>query len=286
MATLPNLTALAGTAMNTAADQVLLNDDSANTDKRATIDELLVGMGLGAKAPTAIGALELDVLRSVNTKSVSGDSTFTFGATPPDGSRFSMLLTEGGGANRVITIPSSHSIARGAAITSSTVQLDWYYRSSNTTYYLWGDPVTIGHLSADTTPAPTDLMEVYDAATNIHSKSTLAQVTGTAVKVTAASYTAGTTDPKELYGGVIYVTGAATITLPAVAVGASVTVITIGAVAVSVDPNAADLIYLDGTALSDGDKITNTSTAGDMAVLTYYDGTGWYAATDGWTDGN
>lgn len=106
------------------------------------------------------------------------------------------------------------------------------------------------------------------------------------VKVTAGSYTVGTTDPRELYGGVIYVTSTGTITVPAVASGASFTVITIGAIAVHVDPNAADLIYLDGTALSDGDKITNTSTAGDIAVLTYFDGTGWYASTNGWTDGN
>lgn len=104
-------------------------------------------------------------------------------------------------------------------------------------------------------------------------------------KQTATSYTSGTTNALENYGGVIYVTGAATITLPAVADGMSVTIITIGAVAVSVDPNAADLIYLDGTALDDGDKITNLSTAGDIAVLTYYDATGWHAVTNGWTDG-
>lgn len=121
---------------------------------------------------------------------------------------------------------------------------------------------------------------------------TLPDATGTVAlaqivtKTTASSYTIGTTDARELYGGVIYVTGAATITIPAVAAGASFTVITIGAVAVSVDPNASDLIYLDGTALADGDKVTNASTAGDIAVFTYYDGTGWYASTNSWTDGN
>jgi hypothetical protein len=89
----------------------------------------------------------------------------------------------------------------------------------------------------------------------------------------------------ECGGYVIYVTGAATITLPAIASGMSVTIITIGAVAVSVDPNASDKIVLDGTALDDGDKITNTSTAGDIAILTYYSADGWYAATNSWTDG-
>lgn len=89
----------------------------------------------------------------------------------------------------------------------------------------------------------------------------------------------------QMIGTVVYVTGAATITLPAVASGMSVTIITIGAVAVSIDPQADDLIYLDGTALDDGDKITNLSTTGDTAVITYYDGTGWYATTNAWTDG-
>lgn len=101
----------------------------------------------------------------------------------------------------------------------------------------------------------------------------------------ASSYTVGTGSASEAYGAIIYVTAAATITLPAVASGMSVTVITVGAVAVSVDANAADKIYLDGTALDDGDKITNTSTSGDIAVLTYYSADGWYATTNGWTDG-
>jgi hypothetical protein len=92
-------------------------------------------------------------------------------------------------------------------------------------------------------------------------------------------------DTGEGYGSVHYVTSTGTITLPAVVDGTSFTIITVGAIAVSVDVNASDLIMLDGTALDDGDKITNTSTSGDIAVLTYYDATGWYAATNGWTDG-
>jgi len=104
--------------------------------------------------------------------------------------------------------------------------------------------------------------------------------------VYTASYSSNQTlTAAQCYGGVIYVTGAATITLPAVADGASVTVITIGAVAVSVDPNASDKLWLDGTALDDGDKATNTSTTGDIIVLTYYSADGWYATSNSWTDG-
>jgi hypothetical protein len=106
----------------------------------------------------------------------------------------------------------------------------------------------------------------------------------------AANYTVGTDDAKESYGGVIYVTSAATITLPAVSTRMAVTVVTIGAIAVSVDTNASDRMYLDGTALDDGDKATNTSTTGDMIVCTYESANGWYCASgspdgDHWTDG-
>lgn len=105
------------------------------------------------------------------------------------------------------------------------------------------------------------------------------------VKTAGTNYTAGTDNALEMYGGVIYATAAVTITLPAVASGMNVTVIATTAAAVSVDPNGSDLIKLEGLSLDDGDKITSGATAGEIAVITYYDGTGWYAATDGWSDG-
>jgi len=90
----------------------------------------------------------------------------------------------------------------------------------------------------------------------------------------------------ECFGYIIYITGAAVLTLPKIADGMSVTIITIGAVGVSIDPDATDKIWLDGTILDNGDKITNLTTSGDKAVLTYYSQDGWYASTNGWTDGS
>lgn len=121
---------------------------------------------------------------------------------------------------------------------------------------------------------------LFDGVSNYAFDGVVESKVGTATYATSQTLTA-----VECTGYVIYVTGAATITLPAVADGMSVTVITIGAVAVSVDPNASDKIWLDGTALDDGDKITNASTAGDVATLTYYSADGWYASTNGWSDG-
>jgi hypothetical protein len=124
-----------------------------------------------------------------------------------------------------------------------------------------------------------------NSATVTLTNKTIAAELNTAEIYTEVLTTTDTLAANECYGAVYYVTGAATITLPAVQNGMSLTIVTIGAVAVSVDPNASDLIYLDGTALDDGDKITNLSTAGDIVVLTYYNTTGWNASSNGWTDG-
>lgn len=122
---------------------------------------------------------------------------------------------------------------------------------------------------------------------------TLPDASGTAATVGiyteahAASHTlsvdAGT---KEGYGSVHYVTAASvTLTLPAVATGASYTIICNTANTVIVDANGADLIILDGTSLDDGDSIDSPGAAGDLVTLTYYDGTGWFAVSNSWTDG-
>lgn len=152
----------------------------------AASDTLGVGninlAGVNITAPNAIAALSIDVTKSVNTKSIAADSTFTFSATPASGTWFSLLLTEIGAAARTVTIPSSYSIARGASITSftlaasSVVKLDWYYDGS--VYRLFGDPTNIGQLTQDTTPASTDLMESWDGTE--HRYSTVAQLVAAA----------------------------------------------------------------------------------------------------------
>lgn len=102
----------------------------------------------------------------------------------------------------------------------------------------------------------------------------------------AAAYTVGTDSAGECYGGTVYVTSAAVITAcDGLVDGMKFTVITIGAIAVSVDVQSDDRMYLDGTALDDGDKATNTSTTGDMITCAYESAAGWYCASNTWTDG-
>jgi hypothetical protein len=107
------------------------------------------------------------------------------------------------------------------------------------------------------------------------------------VNTKAGAYTIGTDDPRECYGGVITVTAAATIAGPATLVaGMSWTIKSYVAGAVVFNPDNADTVTLDGTALAAGDSITSTSALGDIAVFVAMSASAIDATTDSWTDTN
>lgn len=82
---------------------------------------------------------------------------------------------------------------------------------------------------------------------------------------------------------------ATTISLPALSAGASVCVYLATDQQVNIDPNASQVIVLDGTALSGGDRIQSPAspTAGNYACL-LSNGTNWYVLGKAgvWTDNN
>lgn len=105
----------------------------------------------------------------------------------------------------------------------------------------------------------------------------------TPVADTAANF-AGNFTGANLYGGtfVCNVTGSAQ--LPAPVAGMNFTIITFGAIAVTLLPTAGDDFILDGVQLDDNHDALNASTAGDIAVVQYYDADGWLVTTNGWTE--
>ena len=79
----------------------------------------------------------------------------------------------------------------------------------------------------------------------------------------------------QVLGHLLLVTQTATITLPAVTIGAVVTVYSTTAAAIHVDPDDNDRIILDGVAGGNGKKITSDSTAGALATLIGDSADGW-----------
>jgi hypothetical protein len=79
----------------------------------------------------------------------------------------------------------------------------------------------------------------------------------------------------QVLGHLLLVTQTATITLPAVTIGAVVTVYSTTAAAVHVDPNTNDRIVLNGAAGGNGKKITSASGAGDFVTLIGDSEDGW-----------
>lgn len=117
------------------------------SDQIATLSVAGLNTGGGARVITAnaMGALAVDVTKINNTKTVSTDSTLTFSGTPGASYQaFGILLTNSDSASHVITIPSSFSVSRAAAITTVTLpasgklSLLWVYDGS--AYLLYGDP--------------------------------------------------------------------------------------------------------------------------------------------------
>jgi hypothetical protein len=116
----------------------------------------------------------------------------------------------------------------------------------------------------------------------------LGKIQGGAPPVSKVS--AGAISAAECRGSIIYVSGAGTYTLAAVSGvidGGSLTVLVIGAISVSLDPDSGDRIILDGVALDDGDKITSDGTAGACVTLHKDSAAGWtvVGGSLGWTDG-
>ena len=170
-------------------------------------------------------------------------------------------------------------------MSANSVDSDQYVDASIDTAHIADSQIT-NTLMADNS---VDSAEYVDGSIDIEHLSAAAVAAVPANKT--AAYTIGTDNAKECYGGVVYVTSAAVITAcDALASGMNFTVVTIGAIAVSLDTQTDDLMYLDGIALDDGDRATNTSTTGDIITCTYYNATGWYCASgspdgDHWTDG-
>lgn len=158
-------------------------DSKANADSPSFAGPM-TSTGVSVTTPFAMGAgTAIDVTRGLNTKTVSADTTLTFSATPAANAMFALHLTNSSASNRLITIPSSFSIARQVSITSLTVpangQLYLVWRYTGSAYLLIGDADEL--VVADLSDTSADSRAIMTAANYAAIRSLLGLVVGTDV---------------------------------------------------------------------------------------------------------
>lgn len=114
----------------------------------------------------AVSSLVIDVTKDRNEHTVTAAHTFTKSATTATGQKWGLILY-GDSVDRVITIPSSYSLALKSTITTFTLkanskeELSWVDNGSED--WLAGDPTSIGGLSA-ITPVTSDYVAGFDSS--------------------------------------------------------------------------------------------------------------------------
>ena len=194
------------------------------------------------------------------------------------------------------------SSGSGSLLVNNNISIDGaaVTTSSPTGLYIYGDG-TVGTLPQTPAPGgslglfvdPTD-GQIYrdsvgsgDAVTATLTNKTIESDENQfrAAPITIAANT--TLTVAQMYGSVVYATGAITITLPAVVEGMHVTIYSEDATVKTVEIDGSDRIRLDGTALVDGNTIDSPGAAGDSITLhgDSADGFTTHGASGTWVDG-
>lgn len=222
-------------------------------------------LAIAAEEQKARGRGELTAIRYIKFYSLSPNDIFEFAI---DAAR-SLAI----GDTFTLTASDSQKLTYGAGDFAVAKQVDF-------SHYPQEDGVTIATKST--------AQVVFNPAVTAYGRyKSFQSGTGRLVISTADDLTL---KPEQCYNNsLIIVTAAKTVTVPAVASGMDFTVLSSGANAVSVDPNASDKIRLLGALLDDGDKLTNGSAAGDSVRLKAESADGFTAEIIGastWTDGS
>lgn len=96
----------------------------------------------------AMGALAIDTAKGINTKSVSADSVFTFTGAPATDTVFQIIISNGGGTARTMTLPAgcldANTLAAATVATlpaSGALTLTFRYNGAN--YLTYGIPTLV-----------------------------------------------------------------------------------------------------------------------------------------------
>jgi hypothetical protein len=267
------------------ADRLAFWDDSAGEIVWLTVGTNLTITDTTIAASGGVGggdlsATDIDTLTEwAAIRTDLGDSDVTAGATQDYAG--ATLLTA-----QFSTVATAAADGDGIRIPeASTRTPEERLAAENTSdYWLWVYPSTGDDLGLTTDTAtklyPGEIMSykyVDDDTISLNITRDVAHV--------ATYSSAGAISEEHLFGWRIRITSAGTYTLPALSTlppGSKFSVKVVGAIAVTINPDDADLFELDGTALDDGAAITQTG--GFMVFMVLADGSGWEVDSTGATD--
>lgn len=208
--------------------------------------------------------------------------TLTYSGVPETGTRFSYVLT-GHTSDCTVTIPSTYSdylkTNRTSFIVKANTIVTVAVERRASSYVMFNEPIEISTLPEDTTPATTAKVEIDQG--NGAEQTSIANIrdaVGTTFNGSAAAPNSDTPEAVSFNTLTFYhfCGGTQELDLPAAAgyVGRGIVIRFDGSYVVTCDPNGSEVIDLDGTAMSAGEALIVTGTAGQVAVLVS-DGTSW-----------
>ena len=236
-------------------------------------------------------------LTSVQNKILIGNSTPAWSvsswtiATPTTGGLFygsnttAISVLAAGTQNKILQMGASLPAWSTYTVTLSgnTTLNDWFDQAVKVASTPTFGGLTVTGLSGMVL-ASTGTLGAATAGTDY-----LAPTTPEVIVTKNASYTLGTDASKENYGGLVYLTAAATLTLPSAVSGMNGCVMSTGTFSISVDVNIADHWVLNGTALTAGNKVTSTGVTGDTLCWSCGAANTWYilpGTNVNWIDGS
>ena len=265
-----------------STDNALARFDSTTgkllQNSAATLDDsgVLTLSGSMTRSPASItltaNAGTLDVTKGYSTVTITANSTLTPSAAGSNGQTVSVKVTNGGASSFTVTIDNAGT----DYVNTVPVGFLWITYISNGTDWI----PSVGTPSS-ASPARASLAYLSDPTTRVDFTSTLSQVADT---ITLAGLV-GTYASPDTTAGTLTLTAAVTevwtnttttYVLPAVASssGKAVVFYVVDSNAITIDPNASEIIVRDGTAQTGGVTMTLTGTAGNYVSMVC-DGTRW-----------
>lgn len=263
-------TAITLTTDSTGDAEVVLPNDSIGPDEMASGT---YNFGTSVQATTLT-----DGTLSVSSGAVTGLASATDGTASWSSSNLSGFGTIT--ASTSVTAPL-YDVTGAAGITFGSADLTAFTFSGQSE-----DLVVTPSADTWTLSSSTGVTTISAGSLNLATTGTITG--GIASNTDADGMTQGEMTTAGIYGVMYFAGGAGTWNLPAVATGASLCVYSTTAAAIVINPDNADRIILDGTALADGDSITSASAAGDFICIMADSAAGWVTLgrSGTWTDTN